>query len=96
MSRPKAAELRGLSKQELELKKDGLEKELYELRQQRITGQLEKPHFFKLLRRQIAQIKTVQNEKGTEAVSAKPAVKAEKAVKAAKAPAKTKEKAGKK
>ena len=63
MSRAKAKDLRGLSAQELKQKQDSLEKELQDLRQKKITGQLDKPHFFKLLRRQIAQVNTIQREK---------------------------------
>ena len=63
MSRPKAKELRGLSAVELEQKLGSLGKELQELRQKKVTGQLDKPHFFKAVRRQIAQVNTVQREK---------------------------------
>lgn len=63
MARAKANELRNLGRQELEQKKDALEKELQELRQKRLTGQLDKPHLFKAARRQIAQVLTVQREK---------------------------------
>jgi len=63
MSRAKAKDLRGLSKQELIQKKETLEKELHDLRQKKITGQLDKPHHFKNTRRQIAQILTITREK---------------------------------
>ena len=63
MSQVKAKDLRGLSAVELEQKHLTLEKELQELRQKKITGQLDKPHFFKLVRRQIAQVNTIQREK---------------------------------
>ncbi len=63
MSIAKAKDLRGLSKQELLLKRDALEKELHELRQKKVIGQLDKPHFFKKARRQIAQILTIVREK---------------------------------
>jgi large subunit ribosomal protein L29 len=63
MSRPKAREMRNLSSQELEQKKGALEKELHDLRQKKISGQLDKPHFFKNVRRQIAQINTIRREK---------------------------------
>ncbi len=59
----KARELRGLSSDELKLKKEGLEKGLNDLRQKRVTGQLDKPHQFKLLRKQVAQINTIEKEK---------------------------------
>ena len=63
MSRVKAKDLRGLSLVELDQKKSGLEKELFDLRQKKVTGTLEKPHQFKVIRRQIAQINTVKREK---------------------------------
>jgi large subunit ribosomal protein L29 len=62
MSRSKVKDFRNLSAQELDQKKDTLEKELYALRQRKITGQLEKPHQFKMMRRQIAQINTLKRE----------------------------------
>ena len=63
MSQPKARDLRGLSADELNQKLDALAKELQGFRQKKITGQLDKPHFFKSTRRQIAQVHTVQREK---------------------------------
>lgn len=63
MKRVKAGELRNLSAQELEQKRGSLEKSLHDLRQKKITGQLDKPHEFKALRRQIAQINTIEKEK---------------------------------
>ena len=59
----KANDLRGLSQDELGLKKKSLEQGLNEFRQKKITGQLDKPHHFKLMRRQIAQINTIEREK---------------------------------
>ena len=63
MSRAKARDLRGLSADELDQKLEALAKEMQDFRQKKITGQLDKPHFFKLLRRQVAQVRTVQREK---------------------------------
>lgn len=63
MSTPKAAELRTLTATELDQKKQSLEKELHDLKQKKIGGQLEKPHFFKRVRKQIAQVNTIQREK---------------------------------
>lgn len=62
MALTKGKELRGLSADELKQKREALEKGLNELRQKQITGQLEKPHQFKLMRRQIAQINTIEKE----------------------------------
>ena len=63
MSRVKAKDLRGLSSAELDQKNSGLEKELFDLRQKKATGTLEKPHQSKVIRRQIAQINTLRKEK---------------------------------
>ena len=63
MSRVKAGDLRGLSVGELDQKLEAMEKELQGLRQKKVTGQLDKPHVFKVVRRQIAQVLTVQREK---------------------------------
>ena len=63
MSQPKAKDMRGLSAEELNQKRLALEKELQELRQKKITGQLDKPHFFKAARRQIAQANTLLKER---------------------------------
>lgn len=63
MAQPKARDMRSLSAQELDQKVASLHKELHDLRQKKVTGQLDKPHFFKQVRRQIAQILTVKNEK---------------------------------
>lgn len=63
MSRIKINEFRSLSEAEIENKKATLSKALFELRQKKVTGQLEKPHEFKQLRRQIAQLNTIQREK---------------------------------
>ena len=58
-----AQDLRNLSVDELRMKRQALEKGLNELRTKKITGQLDKPHEFKRVRRQIAQINTVEREK---------------------------------
>lgn len=48
-----------------ELKKDRLEllREQFNLRMQRSTGQLSKPHLFKQVKRNIARVNTVLQEK---------------------------------
>jgi len=63
MSREKEIKLRDLSLQELDAKETALRKDLFDLRQKKITGQLEKPHQFKAVRKQIAQIHTFKREK---------------------------------
>ena len=62
MSQVKVRELRNLSQAELVLKKEALHKELFDLRQKKLTGQLDKPHLFQAARKQIAQICTLLNE----------------------------------
>ena len=63
MSTTKAHEIRNLTVGELNQKKQALEKDLFDLRQKKITGQLDKPHMFKVTRRQIAQLNTIIREK---------------------------------
>lgn len=63
MSRVKGKDLRGLSVDELNQKQATLERELLELRQKKVTGQLDKPHMFKFVRRQVAQLNTIRREK---------------------------------
>ena len=62
MSKVKVNELRNLTAEELDQKKNGFAKDIFDLRQKRVSGQLEKPHLFKALRRQIAQINTLKQE----------------------------------
>ena len=55
-------ELRGLSQEELAKRERELKKELFELRFQAATGQLEQTARLKEVKKQIARIKTVQSE----------------------------------
>jgi len=71
MSRVKVNTLRDLSVQELKTKERSLQKELFDLRQKKITGQLDKPHLFKAVRRQIAQLNTLEREKQNDKPKAK-------------------------
>lgn len=66
MTRIKTNELRGLSLQEIVAKEAGCLKELFDLRQKKMTGQLDKPHRFKAARREVAQLKTIKREKLNE------------------------------
>ena len=59
----KPLELRNLSKDELLEKEKGLFTELAKLNTQRYTGSVEKPHKFALVKRDIARIRTILNEK---------------------------------
>jgi large subunit ribosomal protein L29 len=63
MSKIKVNELRNLADQELDQKKEALQKELHDLRQKKVVGQLDKPHHFKIARKQIARINTIKREK---------------------------------
>ena len=59
----KASELRGKSPAELREKLHELLKEQFNLRMQRGTGQFSRPHLMKDVRRNIARVKTVMNQK---------------------------------
>lgn len=58
-----ATELRQKSTDELRQELDGLLREQFNLRMQKGTGQLSRPDRVKKVRRDIARIKTVLNEK---------------------------------
>jgi len=59
----KAAELKSLSNEDLQSKEKNLKKELFDLKYQRKIGRVEKPSRFKLIRRDIARILTILNER---------------------------------
>ena len=59
----KPSELRVLSQEELLQKYKGLKEELFKLNQQRYSGRVEKPHKFSLVKRDIARINTILNER---------------------------------
>jgi len=59
----KIKELRGLSRDELVAKAKALKEELFKLNLQRYGGRVEKPHMFQEVRRGIARIQTLLNEK---------------------------------
>ena len=59
----KTKDLRNLSETELREKEKSLYKELFELNQQRYSGRVEKPHLFKQVKKDIARVLTVLNEK---------------------------------
>ena len=58
----KARDVRDLSAEEQAQKLAEAEQELFNLRIQQAAGQLEKPDRVRLLRREIARIKTVMNQ----------------------------------
>ena len=59
----KASELRAKSADELKQELLALLREQFNLRVQRATGQLGKPHLFEQVRRNIARVNTVLGEK---------------------------------
>ena len=59
----KTQELRNLSREELAEKEKTLKEELFKLNMQRYSGRVEKPHMFSLIKRDIARINTILNEK---------------------------------
>jgi large subunit ribosomal protein L29 len=60
----KASELRDKSVEELNNELVALLREQFNLRMQKGTGQMAKPHLMKEVRRNIARIQTVLTEKG--------------------------------
>ncbi len=58
-----ATELREKSTDELQQELLSLLREEFNLRMQRATGQLSKPHLFKQVQRNIARVKTIMTEK---------------------------------
>jgi large subunit ribosomal protein L29 len=63
----KASELKQKNVDELQQELQGLLREQFNLRMQRGTGQLSQPHRMKAVRRDIARVKTVINEKAGKA-----------------------------
>jgi large subunit ribosomal protein L29 len=63
----KLQELRGITKEELLQKEKGLKEELGKLNVQRYSGRVDKPHMFSSVRKDIARIKTLLNEKKVQA-----------------------------
>ena len=63
----KATELRNKTKAELNTELLSLTREQFNLRMQQTTGQLARPHQMKAVRRNIARVKTMLNEKAGKA-----------------------------
>ena len=59
----KATQIRELTSEELQQKYDETQQELFNLRMQKSTGQIENPSRLRLLRREIARVRTIMNEK---------------------------------
>lgn len=63
MALSKIQDARGLSDQELDEQIRALKRQLFELRMQKATRQTVKPHLFKHIRHQLAQLMTVERER---------------------------------
>ncbi|MFC1804634.1 50S ribosomal protein L29 [Candidatus Omnitrophota bacterium] len=63
----KTSELRNLDREELLQKVKTLKEELFKLNVQRYTGSVSKPHMFSLIRKDIARIHTILNQKAGKA-----------------------------
>lgn len=61
----KTKELRELSAEDLAQKEKSFKEELYTLNYQRRFGRVEKPHRFRILKKDIARIKTLLREKAS-------------------------------
>ncbi len=59
----KAKDLINLSEDELKGKLISLRQELFKLNQQRYAGNVEKPHLFREIRKDIARLETALNDK---------------------------------
>jgi large subunit ribosomal protein L29 len=59
----KTKELEGLSKEDLAAKLMQLKNDLFKLNAGRYTGNVEKPHMFSLIKKDIARIHTILNRK---------------------------------
>ena len=59
----KTSEIRKMSTDEINKKIVELKKELFDLRMKQATGNLDKPHRVNELRKTVARLKTVLNEK---------------------------------
>ena len=62
----KIEELKNLTREELLQKANSLREELFKLNQQRYSGRVDKPHMFKLIRKDIARIETLLNAKASK------------------------------
>jgi large subunit ribosomal protein L29 len=69
MPLPKIEDARKLNDQELDEQIIAVKRELFQLRFQKGTGKLDKPHQFKHTRHRIAQLMTVERERQLKASS---------------------------
>ena len=63
MPLPKISEARELSDEKLDSEITAIKKQLFQLRLQKSTRQLEKPHEFRHARHRLAQLLTVESER---------------------------------
>jgi large subunit ribosomal protein L29 len=63
----KAKEIRELTAEELNLRIEQARKELFNLRMQQASAQLEKPSRIRELRRDVARLQTIQTERENKA-----------------------------
>lgn len=61
-----ATELRNLTIDELKQEETNMRKELFNLRFQKVTGEIENPKRISVVRKDIARVLTVMNEKSRE------------------------------
>jgi len=59
----KAKDLRNLSPEDLRQKEKNFKKDLFDLRYQRKIGRVERPSMFRLIKKDIARIQTILNER---------------------------------
>ncbi len=62
----KVTEFRNLTGEELEQRREEMKKEMFNLRLQQTSGQLEKPSRIRELRRDLAKVNTVMTERCKE------------------------------
>jgi len=62
----KVKELRDMTMEELESQLEEIKKEQFNLKLQQVSGQLENPARMKELRRTVARIRTIRNQKKAE------------------------------
>ena len=65
----KAIDIRELTEEELQERYDDVQQELFNLRMQKSTAQLENPARLRILRRDMARIKTIINDRKREGAS---------------------------
>lgn len=63
MALSKISELRELAKQDLDEEILAVKRQLFELRMQKATKQLDKPHLFRHARHRLAQLMTIERER---------------------------------